>query len=221
MARLLRGTKLLSGREQAAFYYSRQRRRSLAGFPELGRTHSFYDAAGSAIAVANIATGTVLPDRDGLITFSTSILIIDNGGVHAGLVFDFGDAARGCALWIEDDKIGFHAGAAGLADGASAIYDNGGELPVGMTLNLVAAVRVGDGRVRLWGDGRELARATATNGSFGSPLTWASTGAGSFASAPQGTVVSDVPVGSAQAPDGFTVTQPLSVYFNQVPRHFV
>jgi hypothetical protein len=221
MGRILRGMKVLNGREQAVYFHSRERRRSLGGYPELFRTHQFYNAAGSAIAVANIATGTVFPARTELITFRTSITIDDNGGVHAGLVFEFGETTRGCALWLEDDKIGFHAGAAGDADGATALFDNGGELPVGWKLDLVVAARPGDGRVRIWGNGHELARATATNGDFGSPSEWSSNAAGSFAAAPQGTVVSDVPVGSAQAPDGFTVTSPLSAYVKQAPRHFV
>lgn len=209
------------GRRHAARLHARDRRRSLQlrGWGlELFRTHRIH--GGAALPVATISTGTLFPARDGLITFETRIRITDNGGVHAGLVFEFGDAAAGCALWVEDEGIGFHAGAAGTADGATAFYDNNAELPPGLELELVAAVRVGDGRVRLWGDGDELARGEASGDIF-DPLEWSSSGAGSFASNESGTVVTDVPAGSAQAPAGFEVIRPLSVFVNQVPRHFI
>lgn len=199
-------------------FHSRERRLSLAGIPDLPRTHLFAGAA--AMAVATIDTGAAFPDRSSWVTFATEIEILDNLGVHRGLVFEFGDAAAGCALWIGDETIGFHAGAAGEVDGATALFDHGAELPVGWRLSLVAAVRVGDGKVRLWGDGVELARGEASGGAF-DPLEWSSDGAGSFAANESGTVVSDVPAGSAQAPAGFAVVAPLSVYAGVIPRHFV
>jgi hypothetical protein len=204
---------------QALAFHGRERRRSLAGVPELFRTHHLYDVAGGALAVATIDTAELFPVRSGFVTFATLIRITENAGVHAGLVFEFGDAAGGCALWIEDEGIGFHAGAAGDADGATAFFDQGAELPVGLELALVASVRPGDGRVRLFGNGREIARAQATNETF-DPLEWSTDGAGSFASNESGTVVTDVPAGSAQAPAGFEVLRPLAVYVNQIPRHF-
>ncbi len=185
-------------------------------FPELLRTHYFRGA--SSLPVASIGTGASFPSRDGFVTFSTRIKITSNGGQHRGIVFELGDSSTGCSLWVGDQTIGFHAGASGTADGATALYDRGAELPVGWEVDLVAAVRVGDGRVRLWGNGEELARSQASNGVF-NPLAWASTADGSFASAKTGTVVA-VPVASDKAPDGFTVTRPLSVYVGQIPRIF-
>jgi hypothetical protein len=210
----------LDAQGQAVQFYARERRRSLLGVPDLFRTHQIYGVSSGEIPVASIDTGTAFPERDGTLTFSTLIRITPNGGVHRGLVFCFGDQDGGCALWVDDENIGFHAGKAGVDDGATALYVAGAELPPGLELGLVAAVNVGSGRVRLWGNGREIARGQATGLTF-DPAQWSSAGTGSFASAPGGTVVSDVPIRAAQAPDGFEVIRPLSVYVNQVPRHFV
>lgn len=201
---------------QASLFHARERRRSLAGVPELFRSHQIF--GGTAMPVASIDTGAIFPSRSGLVTFKTAIRITENSGEHRGLVFEFGDSATGVALWIGDETIGFHAGDDGDADGATALYDLGAELPVGAEYSLTAAVRSGDGRVRLWANGTEIARATATNESI---AAWAADSAGSFAAAAQGTVVADVPVASQGAPTGFTVIEPLSVYVNQIPRHFV
>ena len=210
----------LDAQGQAVQFYARERRRSLLGVPDLFRTHQIYGVERGEILLELIDTGAVFPARDGTITFATTIRITPNGGVHRGLVFCFGDSDGGCALWVEDEGIGFHAGKAGIANGATALYDAGAELPPGLELSLVAAVNVGNGRVRLWGNGREIARGQATSLIF-DPPEWTSAGAGSFATVPSGTAVTDVPVSSVQAPDGFEVIRPLSVYVNQVPRHFV
>jgi hypothetical protein len=170
------------------------------------------------MAVASIDTGEIFPDLTGLVTFKTAIRITENSGEHRGLVFEFGDSATGVALWVGDETIGFHAGDDGDADGATALFDNEAELPVGAEYSLIAAVRPGDGRVRLWANGAEIARAQATNESI---AAWSADSEGSFAAAAQGTVVTDVPVDSRGTPAGFDVIEPLSVYINQVPRHFV
>ena len=208
--------KALGAIGQAAFFHTRERRRSLAGVPEMYRTHQIY--GGTAMAVASIDTGSIFPARDILVTFKTAIRITDNAGQHRGLVFEFGDSTTGVALWIGDQTIGFHAGDSGTTDGATATFDNGAELPVGLELDLIAAVRPGSGLVRLYGNGREIARGAASGGAA-SP--WASGAAGSFAAAAQGTVPTDVPVASQGAPAGFEVIEPLSVYVGQIPRHFV
>lgn len=190
---------------------SRRRR-----FPDLFRTHSF------PISTASIVTATGFTARTGDITFAASVRILDNGtdpGQHRGLVFEFGDTARGVALWIGDETIGLHAGAAGTADGATALYDLEDELPPGALFNLVASVRPATGQVILWGNGRELARSAASNGDFGSPNEWSADGSGSFGTDAQGTLVSDVPAASQGAPDdGFAIVSPLSIYYGQIPR---
>lgn len=207
---------LSTNRGQASLFHARERRRSLAGVPELFRTHRIRGA--SAMAVASIDTGAIFPSRAGFVTFKTAIRITENSGEHRGIVFEFGDSTTAVALWVGDQTVGFHAGDAGDADGATALFNNGAELPVGAEYSLVAAVRPGDGRVRLWANGTEVARAQATNEAISA---WAADSAGAFAAAVQGTVVADVPAISQGAPAGFDVIEPLSVYINQIPRHFL
>lgn len=221
MVATLKPLKALSEQEQAVYFHSRQRRKSLAGIPEMFRSHRYSGA--SSIAVATINTTVDFPVRDGLITFKSAIRITADGSVateHRGIVFELGDAAIGAALWVGDSTIGFHAGTAGLADGATTLFDNTVELPVGSEFELVAAVRPGTGQVRLYINGTDngTTRVAATNGAFASD--WAGTGDGSFATG-TGPMVTDVPAVSRIAPDGFEVIEPLSVYVGQVPRHFV
>jgi len=175
--------------------------------------------------IASIATATQFPVLTTPITFKTAIEITAGTGVgldeHRGLVFELGDATIGTALWVGDSTIGFHSGEDGVANGATALFDNTVELPVGLVLELVVSVRPGDGRVRMWANGNELARATASSNGFGAAGSWAAASNGSFASAVQGTIIVDVPAVSQGAPSGFAVIEPLSVYVGQVPRHFV
>jgi len=218
MAAALQPLKQLDGQEQAIFFHSRERRRSLAGIPEMNRTHRIY--GDTVMEVADIATGTIFPVRTNLISFKTAIAITENAGQHRGLVFEFGDDAIGAALWVGDQTIGFHAGEDGTVNGATALFDNTIELPVGLELELIAAVRPGDGRVRVWANGDELTRSTASSDGFGTAGAWTAASNGSFAAAAQGTVVPDVPAISQGAPAGFAVIEPLSIYEGQVPRHF-
>lgn len=210
--------KQLSEEEQAVYFHSRERRRSLAGIPELYRTAQHF--GGTAMAVASLDTDALFPDLTLPITFKTAITITDNVGQHRGLVFEFGDAAIGAALWVGDETIGFHAGEDSTVNGATALFDNSAELPIGWSPEIVVSIRPGDGRIRMWANGNELARATASSDTFGVAGAWTAASEGSFAAAAQGAVVPDVPAASQGAPDGFTVVEPLSVFNGQVPRHF-
>ncbi len=207
------------GLSRVVFHHAVRRRLSLAGVPEMFRTHQIF--GGTAMAVADIDTGEIFPSRTTPITFRTAFEITENAGVHKGLVFEFSGTNIGAALWLGDQTIGFHAGEDGTVNGATALFDNTVELPVGLLMDLVVAIRPGDGRVRMWGNGTELARAVASSNTFGAAKAWAEDSNGSFATAKQGTVIVDVPAGSQIAPDGFTVVEPLSIYVGQVPRHFV
>ncbi len=200
---------------QAVRFYSRARRRSLAGLDRMFRTHRFVGT--TEIGVEPIATSSVFSNLGGSITFKTSIRIDANAGVHTGIVFEFGAGSRGCGLFLEDDRITWRAG--GLSTiGATAIFLNGAELPPGLELELVVAVNSGNGKVRMWGNGAELARDQAAAGAL--TVGWTGTGTGTFAKLPAN-VVSEIPVGARVAPDGFTVIEPLSAYVGQLPRHFV
>lgn len=205
-----------SSLSRAAQHAARRRRLSTLG-GDLTRTHRLAGVA--ALPVASIATGTIFPVRTKPVTFRTKVQITENAGEHRGLVFEFGSTAAGCALWIGDETVGFHAGPSGDTDGATALYDLGAELPVGLVLDLLASVNPGTGEVRLWGNGKEMAR--GKTGSGDGFAAWSDTAAGSFASNEQGTAVADVPSDSSQAPDGFEVLEPLSVYIGQIPRSFI
>ena len=204
---------------RVVFHHAVRRRQSLAGVPEMFRTHQIF--GGIVMAVADIDTGAIFPSRTSPITFRTAIEITANAGVHKGLVFEFSGSDIGATLWVGDQTIGFHAGEDGTVNGATALFDNTLELPVGLSMDLVVSIRPGDGRVRMWGNGKELARETASSNTFGAAKAWAEDANGSFAATAQGTIVVDVPAASQIAPDGFTVVEPLSVYVGQVPRHFI
>ncbi len=210
----------LSRIEQASFHRSRKRYRSLAGFPNIFRTLEI--KGGSDLPVTSIDTDTLFPDLTTVITFKTRIRILaDGGGEHRGLIFEFGDAAIGCALWVGDQTIGFHAGEDALVNGADAVYDRESEHPTGIIYSLVAALKPGTGQVRLWNNGLEIARGVASSDSFGIGGQWSAASAGSFASAAQGAVIPDVPVVSQGAPAGFEVIEPLGIYTGSVPWRFV
>lgn len=192
---------------QASRFHRRERRRSLAGHPELFQTHLY------PIPTAAIDSDS-FPERESPVTFVTTIRI--TGATPAGLIFEIGDATTAVAAYVDDDELVFRAGDS-AGDAAEATYTYVGGLPVGLELDLEFSARPGDGRVRIWGEGRELARAEAANGSF--PNGWAAASDGSFAAAVNGTTAADVM--QQGAPSDFDVVEPLRVYVGQVPRHFV
>jgi hypothetical protein len=209
--------------EQVIYFQARERRKSLAGFPDMFRNMRIF--GNTVMEVANIDTTAIFPSLSTPISFKTAIRILAGTGAgldeHRGLIFEFGDATIGTALWVGDSTIGFHAGEDGVVNGATALFDNITELPEGLELEIIASVRPGDGRVRVWGNGTELSRSTASSDTFGAAGTWTAASAGSFASVAQGTIIPDVPVISQGAPSGFEVIEPLSVFVGKVPRFFV
>lgn len=206
----------LDARGQAVQFHRRERRRSLAGVPELHRTHQIF--GGTSMPVANIdAAQFPAAVRDRLVTFKTAIRITAGAGV-AGLVFELGDSAIGLGAWLGSQTLGFHAGEDGVVNGATALFDNGAAWPNGLELDLVFAVRPGDGRVVIWGNGQELARSQASSETFGAAGTWANGSNGAFAAAAQGTTPVDVL--QTGAPTNFEVIEPLSAFVGSVPRHF-
>lgn len=166
------------------------------------------------LPVPLIDTDAVFPARAGVVTFRTAVRI--TGANPLGLVFEFGGSTRGIGLGINGNLMAFVAG--GLTNDAGlALFDNTVDLPVGLELDLVATASAGDGRVRLWGNGQELARDTSTNRTFGGD--WASIENGSFARVGAGTVHPLLTTAN-QNPANFEVIEPLSVYMGQAPRQF-
>ncbi len=198
---------------QAAYFHARERRRSLVGIVELFRTHRISGGATMPVADIPIATFPVLNTE---VTFKTAIRIADNAVARAGLIFEFGSSVAGVAIWLEDQIIGFRAGATGN-DGVAGTFDNGVQWPATLELDLVAAVRPGLGLVALWANGKQIIKAQSVASSFTSN-EWAAASAGSFAAAVQGTTPADV--AQTGAPANFEVIEPLSVYIGQRPRHF-
>jgi len=199
--------RALTEQEQAVYFHARERRKSLAGVPEMYRALRFPIPTSPVLAAS-------FPNRSSPVTFATAIRIID--AAPSGLIFAFGDVTTSLAFWVDGDTIGVRAGSSG-DDAAIATFVNaGGDLPVGLELDLVFAVRPGDGRVRLWGNGREIARAEAVNGQL--PAGWAAASNGSFAGAAAGSLPAEVT--AVGAPVGFVVIEPLSVYAG-IPKHFV
>jgi hypothetical protein len=195
---------------QASLHSARERRASLAGSPDLFRTHRI------AIPAASIAA-TTFPARTSPVTFKTSIRIT-TGASAAGLIFEFGNATTAVAAWLAAAGVlTLRAGDAGAADRTFSQFDNGGAFEDGQKLDLIFAVIPGDGRSRIWMNGLDVARDTATNGQLDNG--WAASSAGAFAAAAVGALPADVT--ETGAPTDFDVIQPLSVYVGQVPRHFV
>lgn len=202
---------LLSIAQQHAAYYSRKRMKSLRGFPTDFITHRF------AIPTASIAA-TLFADHERPITLSTRIRILENAGVHRGLIFEIGSGTRGLAAWVGDQTIGLTAG--GLTtEQATATWAFGAELPVGREFQLIFMIRPGDGKVQITDGGVNLQTATASGGSFGTG-GWADSETGSFASAAVTSTPDGVPALSDSAPSGFEVILPLTVLDGFVPTEF-
>lgn len=169
------------------------------------------------MAVADVPIAQ-FPVRTTLVTFKTVVRITAAAAV-AGLIFEIGDSTIGVGAWLGSQTLGFHAGEDGTVNGATALLDNGAAWPDGLELELVFGVRPGDGRVRIWANGLEVARSVSSGGDFGVAEAWAAASNGSFAAVVQGTTPVDVV--ETGAPTNFAVIEPLSVYMGQVPRHFV
>lgn len=193
---------------QAVHFNSRERRRSLAGVPEKFRTHELPIPTSPVLA-------TQFPARDIPITFRTAIRV--TAATPVGLIFELGDATTAIAAWLDDTTINIRAGDAAAADRGIATFTPAGGLTLTLMLDLLIAVRPGDGRVRIWGNGTELARGVASNGQL--PNGWAASSNGAFAAAAVDALPADVT--QTGAPSNFDVIAPLSVYVGQVPRHFI
>lgn len=203
---------------QAALFYARERRRSLAGVPNLFKTHRIAGVASLPVAV--IATGDLFPlaVRQAPVTFQTSF-VLAAPTPRSGLIFEFGDASGGVAAWIAaDDTVFIRAGGPTVGSDA-VIVSTIAPLVAGHRYDLTIGALPGVGLLQFqindaWLDNR----ANAAVGNFGAGGVWSSDGGGSFASAANGAVPVDV--SETGAPLNFSVVEALSVYTGQLPRHF-
>ena len=141
-------SEAFTDQQQAAFFHSRERRRSLAGVPELYRSHR----VGGVGTMADVSfdSGAAFPDRARPITFQTAFEV--TGAAPSANLFTFGTASVIVGLQTITATFG----------SLVATFDNGATFPVGLQIDLVVAVNPGAGMVRMWGNGRELVRLTDT-----------------------------------------------------------
>jgi len=89
--------KELTEQEQAAFFYARERRRSLAGILKLNRTARI----GAMVTMeADITDALLSPLVASPITFQTAIRV--NSAADSGLIFGYGSGTRGIGLCEAD-----------------------------------------------------------------------------------------------------------------------
>ncbi len=197
--------------QQAAFFYSRERRKSLAGIPKLHRTHLLM---GDGVMGLDFASGDIFgPTRQAPVTLRTAIRVTAAAGV-AGNLFEAAIATEGTSIEFGSQTFIIRSGADG-ATNLVATFDNGAAWPDGIELDIVVAIHPGLGRAVAWFNGRQVVvgDSSAPFGVNG----WVGGNAGSFAlDANAGSRTAS----SAAAPTNFEVIEPLSVYAKQIPRQF-
>jgi hypothetical protein len=199
------GTGTFKG--QAAYYYSRRRRKGLYDpASQLFITHR-YTTSDTNIATATVFPGTV---RAAPVTFAFDLI---RTGAANGIVFEFGSTTRGVAVWLNGNDLGVAAGTGTAAPTNGVTLNLTGALPAtGARFRFVLAITPGNGRVELWRNGTLVAQGTASAGSFGGD--WADTDNGAVG-AVQGTVNDRVPAGQRVALANTTIVGPLEVYARQ------
>lgn len=192
---------------QALLFYSRERRRSLAGIPRMHRTHRFGGSGAGTLTIDPIDHDAAFPDRSRPITLRSACRIVENAGVHRGVQWQFGPDGNGRLFFaLQDTILAFGAGGLAADDFILGIYSFGGEIPPGLLLDVVCAANPGNGRIMCWANGTRVISAQAANGTMG----------GSFCEAtPDGYFTK---VGKL---DGYESVSPLDVYYGQLPREFV
>jgi len=199
---------------QAALFAARERRKSLAGLPDQAKTHFIYGGTAMATTIA----ADQFPDRTRLCTFQTRIRATAGAGANNGLIFEIGDSTAGVALWIAGQTINFHAGEAGTVTGVNVQLDLSRNMEIGEEFEIMIAVR-NDGLAGMWFPmTHDFVKSQASDTDFGTTDAWASSSAGAFAQAVNGTTPADVT--QSGAPSGFDVIKPLSVYLGSAPRGF-
>jgi len=208
MGRLLTRHGVRGRAGQALAFHARQRSKSIrTGTSALFRTHTFAEGDNP------IDTDVSFPARVGDLTVAFELSLDDF--VPTGVLFELGSSTTGLALYVTNlGALGFVVGDAG-DDGVSLVV--AGAFGALQNYKVVAAVRPGSGEARLWIDGRLRARGTAVNGAL--PNGWADTDDGAVADI-AGTVSSRVPGPQAVTLSDVSIVGPVSVFLNQVPRHF-
>lgn len=164
MVRLLQPTRSegFTDQQQAAFFHSRERRKSLAGVLKLYRTARFF---GPTMATT-LPVGS-LNSFNSPVTFQTAVRV--TGPAPTGTIFEYG----GLSLAVATSTITL------TASGQTATFDNVAPIPDGIEIDLSFSIKPGDGKFRIWGNGNEIARLEVP------PFAnWATDAGGTFAQSP-------------------------------------
>ena len=215
MVRALRPlrSEAFTQQQQAAFFHSRERRKSRGELLELFRTHQLRGAA--VIALATFDPATLFPSNElDPITIQTSIRFADNATARSGLIFELSDATGGAALWLTDTTMVLRAGSVIAAEIATATFDNVSQWPATLELDITCVIIPGSGVATILLNNYGSARAVASGGDLGT-VGWLAGNNGSFASVVNGANPT-LPV--TTAPAEFDVIAPLDFFVNQRPR---
>lgn len=146
------------------------------------------------------------------ITFSFSM----ERGASApnGIILELGSSTRGLAIYIDDDTLGFVAGA-GATDDHVAVTTSAFFSEDGQSARIVCSVNPGSGEGRIWVNGTNDGRDVAATAAF----LWADDADGAVGEV-EGTVTPRVPAGQRVTLANLTLTTPIDVYIGQRPRDF-
>lgn len=205
--------KSLNQQEQAVYFHSRERRRSLAGVPEMFRTRQVFGDSVMEVPSINLFAALDGANRRlDSITLKTAVRITAGAGV-TGLILDMGDNEGGTAIALTAQTLIVQTGAVGTT-GLTLTFDNGVAWPNGLELDIVVGIIPGTGQAELWLNGISRQRGAASAGNFG-VIGWIRGTIHSFAAAQNVDTRPGVPT---VAPTNFEVIEPLSVYVGQRPR---
>ena len=210
MARFLnRRHGVNTARRQAWVYHNRERRSSLLDpSSDLFGTHDFSSSDNP------IATGTSFPgSRLTPITFSVNVTRTASGS--NGIIFEFGESARGMALAIDGGDLIAVAG--GNGDNAIVITASAAVPALNKAYNIVFSVLPGNGVGVLWVNGKQVGSVQAVNNSFGGG--WSSAADGAIGEV-EGTVTTEIPASQRVTLVNARVNGELLVFNNQRPRQF-
>lgn len=204
MAEASRPQKPLDEREQAAYYFARERRKS--NFDptfKLFRTDIYAD--GAQIPIAAFSSVTSSP-----VAFKVRVRV-DTLATANGVVFEIGTgtANLGIAVYLDGGDVGF------AARGLTALVIPDAFLADGQERLIVAAISAGG--TQIWCD--ELTDFQSYGGAS-NIFPWAGVANGEVGGI-DGTVVGGVPAGQRVALTDASIVSPLSVYRRQRPRCMV
>lgn len=189
---------------QAVLHYARERRADRAGYPKRMEVSQRYPPT---LAIDQIPSNPVA-DRTRPCSFYCEIGILDNGGVHRGLVWEIGGSLSGAALWVEDDEIGFRAGGAAAANRSYATWSTGtGELQPGRRLRLMCIADPQNRQVSIYDGGRLIAHDTVVEAWDNNE--WAGGNGGGYGTGALLGVPADVP--QTGPPNGFQLLSALQI----------